>query len=67
MIEKLMYRVNEFAEAIGVSRSKAYEMIARGEVPTVRVGGSVRVPVANVRKWIEANVSAAGAEKSAQG
>jgi excisionase family DNA binding protein len=52
MNERLMLRVGEAAEAIGVSRTKAYELIARGELPTVRVGGCVRVPVAALKDWI---------------
>jgi excisionase family DNA binding protein len=50
---KLMMRPAEAAEAIGVSRSKAYELISRGEIPSVRVGGCVRVPVEALRQWID--------------
>ncbi len=52
MTEKLMLRPNEAADAIGVSRSKAYELIAAGEIPSVKVGGCVRVPVAALQAWI---------------
>lgn len=54
--ERLMLRPGETAEAIGVSRSKAYELIARGEIPSVRVGGCVRVPVDHLRQWIARQV-----------
>lgn len=49
----LMLRPTEAADAIGVSRSKAYELIARGELPSVKVGGCVRVPVDALRQWID--------------
>jgi excisionase family DNA binding protein len=52
MPERLMLRVTETADAIGVSRSKAYELIASGEIPSVRVGGCLRVPVDALRAWI---------------
>jgi excisionase family DNA binding protein len=52
MTERLMLRPTEAADAIGVSRSKAYELIAAGEIPSVRVGGCVRVPVAALQAWI---------------
>jgi excisionase family DNA binding protein len=52
MNDRLMLRPGEAAEAIGVSRSKAYELIARGDIPSVRVGGCVRVPVDALRAWI---------------
>jgi excisionase family DNA binding protein len=50
--QRLMLRPGEFGEAIGVSRSKAYELIASGAVPSVKVGGCVRVPVDALRAWI---------------
>jgi len=40
------------AEAIGISRSKIYELLASGELPSVRIGASVRVPVEALRAWI---------------
>jgi excisionase family DNA binding protein len=53
MVDRLMLRPSEFAESIGVSRSKAYELIAAGVVPSVKVGGCVRVPVSAARAWID--------------
>lgn len=52
MTDRLMLRPTEAADAIGVSRSKAYELIAAGEIPSVKVGGCVRVPVAALQSWI---------------
>jgi excisionase family DNA binding protein len=51
---KLLLRPAEAADAIGVSRSKAYELIASGQTPSIRVGGSVRVPIQALQEWIEA-------------
>lgn len=53
MADKLMLRVKETAESLGVSRAKAYELIAAGEIPSVRLGGSVRVPVEALRTWVD--------------
>jgi len=36
-----------------------YELIAAGEVPSVTIGRSRRIPVAELRRWIEARTSAA--------
>jgi excisionase family DNA binding protein len=52
MTDRLMLRPVEAGEAIGVSRSKAYELIAAGEIPSVKVGGCVRVPVDALKRWI---------------
>jgi excisionase family DNA binding protein len=51
--DRLMLRPTEAADAIGVSRSKAYELIAAGEIPSVKVGGCVRVPLQALRQWID--------------
>ena len=56
--ERLMLRPTEAADAIGVSRSKAYELIASGTIPSVRLGGCVRVPVAALQAWIAQQTSA---------
>jgi excisionase family DNA binding protein len=50
--ERLLLRPTEVAEAIGVSRSKAYELIASREIPSIKVGSSVRVPTEALRAWI---------------
>jgi excisionase family DNA binding protein len=57
MIERLLLRVVEAAEALGVSRAKAYELIASGEIPSVKLGGCVRVPLAALEVWIAERVN----------
>jgi excisionase family DNA binding protein len=39
------YTVDEVAEMLRISRNAAYDLVARGEVPSVKVGRLVRVPV----------------------
>jgi excisionase family DNA binding protein len=56
---RLMLRPAEAADAIGVSRSKAYELIGSGVIPSVRLGGSVRVPVEALRAWIAEQIQQA--------
>jgi excisionase family DNA binding protein len=51
-MEKLLLRPVEAAEAIGVGRSKIYELLSKNELPSIRVGSSVRVPVDALRAWI---------------
>jgi excisionase family DNA binding protein len=51
-MERLLLRPVEAAEAIGIGRSKIYELLASGEIPSIRVGASVRVPVDALRAWI---------------
>lgn len=53
MVEKLLLRPQEAGELIGVSRAQAYQMIARGELPSVRLGKSISVPLDKLREHIE--------------
>ena len=55
-VERLVYRPVEAAEALGVSRSKVYELMNRGEIPWVLVGGARRVPVEALRQLIRTMV-----------
>jgi excisionase family DNA binding protein len=52
MVERLLYRPAEVGEAIGVSRARAYELIASGVIPSIRIGSSIRVPADALRAWI---------------
>lgn len=56
-MERLMLKPAEVAEAIGISRSKAYELLQRGEIPSIRVGSAVRVPVDALKAWIAKQAS----------
>ena len=49
---RLLLTPAETAEALGIGRSKVYTLLATGALPTVRLGGSVRVPVDALRAWI---------------
>ena len=52
-MDKLLYRPAEAAELLGVGRSKIYALLAAGEIPSVRVGKSIRVPAGELRKWVQ--------------
>src|SRR5438128_965052 len=45
-------RAEEVARTLGLSRSKIYQMMSGGALPTVRVGRAVRVPKAELRDWV---------------
>jgi excisionase family DNA binding protein len=40
----LLLRPAEAAKLLGMSRAKIYELMASGELPTIRFGRSVRIP-----------------------
>lgn len=55
-MEKLLLKPGEVTELLGISKSHIYELLATGEMPSVRIGRCVRVPVASLNKWIEVNL-----------
>ena len=50
---RLLLRIPEAAETLGLGRTKIYELIAIGELPTIRVGRAVRISVSTLQKWVE--------------
>ena len=42
--ERLVLTVSEAAELLGISRAFAYELVARGELPVIRLGRRRLVP-----------------------
>ena len=51
--QRLLLRVPEVAKALGLGRTKVYELIAAGGLPVIRLGRAVRVSVTALQKWVE--------------
>ena len=52
-MEKLLLKPAEVTEMLGIARSRVYEMLTRRELPSVRIGSSVRIPASALQQWIE--------------
>ncbi|MFI2366609.1 helix-turn-helix domain-containing protein [Promicromonospora sp. NPDC019610] len=52
-ITPLLYRVEEAAEALRLSRAMVYEIIRSGELRTVKIGTRRLVPVAALGEYID--------------
>lgn len=59
-IERLVLRPDEVAIALGISRSKVYELLGSGELPCLRIGKSIRVSTLALRVWINQRETQAG-------
>jgi excisionase family DNA binding protein len=51
--EPIAVRVPDAARLIGLSRSRLYELMKRGEVEYVKVGGATLIPYEGLRAFIE--------------
>lgn len=52
-MQRLFVRPTEAADALGLGRSTIYQLISAGELPAVRVGGSVRIPASALEAFAE--------------
>jgi len=48
----LVYTVEQTAELLAIGRTACYEGVRRGEIPSVRIGRSVRVPRAALERML---------------
>lgn len=51
--DKLLYKVAEVAQVLSLSRTKVYELVRTGELPSVRIGGSRRVRGEDLAQFVE--------------
>ncbi len=51
-MDALLLKAEDVGKALSIGRSKAYQMIANGDLPVVRIGTAVRVPVDGLRDWV---------------
>jgi excisionase family DNA binding protein len=48
----LLFSIQEAGRALGIRRSKMYELIAAGELETVHIGRAIRVPVDAIHDFV---------------
>ena len=62
--DTLLLTIPETAKLLRISRGLAYELIARGELPHIRLGRVIRIPRHGLEQWIarEAGVTAQPAD-----
>jgi excisionase family DNA binding protein len=49
---RLLLTVPEAAEALAISRSKLYELLASGAIISVRIDGSRRIPLTALEEYV---------------
>lgn len=56
--ERRVVTLDETAAILRISRGSAYEAAKRGEIPTIRVGRRLLVPVAALERMLAGDVAA---------
>jgi len=59
---KLLLKPSEAGARLGLGRSKMYEMLASGELPSIRLGRAIRIPAKALDEWVERRMQAAQAK-----
>ncbi len=53
MTAKLLLTTDEAAEALGVGKTKLYELLGRGELPSLKIGRRRMVPMRAIEDFVE--------------
>ncbi len=52
-MDKLLLRPREVTELLGLSKSRVYQLLCQRQIPSVRIGRSIRVPSQALTEWVE--------------
>lgn len=61
METKMLYTLTDVAAALSVGRSKVYELVRCGALPSVRIGGSRRVRGEDLTAYVDSRERVAAA------
>jgi len=59
--ERLTLTVDEAADVLGISRSLAYELVRRGDIPSLHLGRRIVVPIRGLETLVEEAAALPGA------
>jgi excisionase family DNA binding protein len=56
MAEKLLVSPDEGCETLGIKRSKMFQLLASGEIPSIKIGRLRRIPLEALYNWVTTQV-----------
>lgn len=60
---RILLRIPEVAQTLGLGRTTVYQLVKDGILPTVRIGRrGVRIPVDALNDWVTENIKAPQSE-----
>ncbi len=51
-MDRVLFRITEAAEMLGLSRATVYELVQRREIRTLRVGTARRIPAEAIGEFV---------------
>lgn len=64
MTEALLLTVAQLISLTSLSRTTCYELIARHEIQSIKVGRATRIPRASVERWISERIALAESSRA---
>ncbi len=55
---KLLLTPEEAAKALRIGRTSLYKLLRSGEIPSIRVGRSRRIPLRSLKEWLAVPLAA---------
>lgn len=59
MLEPILLRPDDAREIVSIGRTKFYQLLSSGEIPSIHIGRSVRVPLDGLKAWVAAQADKA--------
>lgn len=51
-VGRLLLTIPEAAAVLGIGRTLVYDLVLRGELPSIKLGRARRIPIASLEKFI---------------
>ena len=61
---KTFYRVSEVQEILNLGRTKTYDLIRAGVIPSIEIDGNIRVPSKSLHEWIDTKIASGNRSSS---
>jgi excisionase family DNA binding protein len=66
-MDKGLLRIEEAARVLALGRSKTYQLVMEGAIPSIHIGRSRRIPAAALERWIDQRTQEAETGQSVVG
>jgi excisionase family DNA binding protein len=58
-MDKGLLKIEDAARVLSLGRSKTYQLVMEGQIPSIHIGRSRRIPAAALERWIDEQAQAA--------
>ena len=62
-MDKKTLTVRELSEVLNIGRSTAYEAVRSGQIPSVKIGRRLLIPIVALDRFLDAEISAGAASQ----